>query len=79
MAMRVVVWAGSHSRLILIVIAVKIVTILFVIAVKIRNFKQEAYGSWKKTGRILRVGEMKWAQLGMIQRPPDYESGALTS
>ena len=21
----------------------------------------------------------KWAQLGMIQRPPDYESGALTN
>jgi hypothetical protein len=21
----------------------------------------------------------KWAQLGTIQRPPDYESGALTS
>ena len=22
---------------------------------------------------------IEWAQLGMIQRPPDYESGALTN
>ena len=22
--------------------------------------------------------KLKWAQLGTIQRPPDYESGALT-
>ena len=28
----------------------------------------------------IRVGwDLWWAQLGTIQRPPDYESGALTS
>jgi hypothetical protein len=33
----------------------------------------------KKPSRLKYLGGFLWAQLGSNQRPPDYESGALTS
>jgi hypothetical protein len=37
------------------------------------------HGHIKKAATVSNCLIVKWAQLGTIQRPPDYESGALTS